>query len=338
MSVMTTEEKGGQPVGEDLTFRCLGSKIRVLVDPSDDPTLPTPEAAAQDVREFIERFDRTLSRFREDSELTAFNTDPRETVPASGLLRTLVRAGIWAAQRTDGLVDPTLQAEIERAGYRESRAGAEGLSAGELLEETGPRIAASASPSRNFDAIEVDDEAGTISRPPGVSIDPGGVGKGLAADMAAGLLEGYPRYLVSCGGDIRVGGGKTAENPFEVFVENPVSGRKPHFFRLGSGGIATSGTTARSWRNADGKVAHHLLDPSSGRPSRTGLISCTALAPSALEAEVLAKQALLSGPEEAGRILGGHGGILVHEDGAVEVAGESRIRFRIPSQEDEESR
>ena len=338
MSVMAAEEKDDRTVGADLSFKSLGSEIRVLVDPSDDPELPTPEVAAQGVREFIERFDRTLSRFREESELTAFNTDPRQTVPASGLLRTLVRAGIWAAQRTDGLVDPTLRVEIERAGYTESRAGAEGVPAAEILEEAGPMVAASASGTREYDEIEVDDEAGTISRPPGVSIDPGGVGKGLAADMAAGLLEAYPRYLVSCGGDIRVGGERATESPFEVFVENPVSGRKPHFFRLGSGGIATSGTTARSWRNADGKVAHHLLDPSSGRPSRTGLISCTALAPSALEAEVLAKQALLSGPDEAGRILENHGGILVHEDGAVEVAGESRIRFRIPSQEDEQSR
>lgn len=320
----------------DLSFRSLGSVIRVLIDPADDPAFPAPEVDAQDVKEFIERFDRTLSRFREDSELTAFNSDPRPTVPASGLLRTLVRAGIWAARRTDGLVDPTLEGEILEAGYTESRAGAEGLSPGEILEEAGPRVPASASAARQFETIEVDDEAGTISRPPGVSIDPGGIGKGLAADMAAGLLEDYPRYLVSCGGDIRVGGEKTAEDPFEVFVENPVSGRKPHFFRLGSGGIATSGTTARSWRNADGKVAHHLLDPSSGRPSRTGLISCTALAPSALEAEVLAKQALLSGPEEAGRILENYGGILVHEDGKVEVAGESRIRLRPPSPEPDE--
>lgn len=322
---------GGVRSAADLSFRSIGSEIRLLIDPSDDPALPAPELAAETVREFIERFDRTLSRFREDSELTTFNADPRQTVPASGLLRTLVRAGLWAAEKTDGLVDPTLQAEIERAGYTESRAGAEGLSIGEILEEAGPRIAASASESRKYEAIEVDDEAGTIFRPPGLSIDPGGIGKGLAADMAAGLLEGFPRYLVSCGGDIRVGGEKAAEDPFEVFVENPVSGRKPHFFRLGSGGIATSGTTARSWRNADGKVAHHLLDPSSGRPSRTGLISCTALAPSALEAEVLAKQALLSGPNQARRILGNHGGILVHEDGRVEVAGESRISFRTPS-------
>lgn len=316
----------------DSEFDSLGSKIRVIVDqPRDQGVAPAPEAVDR-VREFIEHFDRTLSRFRPESELSTFNSDPREIVPASDLLRRVVTAGVEAAHATDGLVDPTLQADLERAGYVESRAGRKGLPADQLLGDSGRPRAAAPSSSQLYEAFEVDNEAGTITRPPGVRFDPGGVGKGLAADLASELLLGYPRYLISCGGDIRVGGEESPGTPFDVFVEHPITSRKPHFFRLGTGGIATSGIAARSWRNSDGSVAHHLLDPSTGDPCRTGLIGVTALAESALEAEVLAKRALLAGPAEGLALLGrNRGGLVVHEDGRVEIAGKARIRLHIPS-------
>ena len=57
-----------------------------------------------------------------------------------------------------------------------------------------------------------------------------------------------------------------------------------------------------------GRPAHHLLDPSTGRPAWTGLVGATALAPTALEAETLAKIALLSGPARGLRVLARHGG------------------------------
>lgn len=317
--------------GADLEFESLGSKIRILIDPSLDRAVAPATEAAQEVRGFIEGFDAALSRFRPDSELSVFNADPRETVPASALLRRLVRAGVEAARSSGGLVDPTLQADLERAGYVESRAGMEGLPAEQLLGEATATRSAAPSDSRLYESFKIDDEAGTITRPPGIGFDPGGVGKGLAADMACELLEAYPRYLVSCGGDIRVGGEMAPGKPFDVFAEHPTSGRKPHVFRVGRGGIATSGVAARSWRNSDGSVAHHLLDPSTGEPCRTGLIGATALAPTALEAEVLAKRAVLAGPAEGLALLARDGGLVVHRDGRVEIAGEARIRFRLPA-------
>lgn len=320
-------------VSNDISFKALGSEIRVMVDDSESEGLAPAGEAAAEVERFIHRFDETLSRFREDSELSRLNRDEREVVPASGLLRTALRAGLWAAETTDGLVDPTLIPEIEAAGYRSSRAGMGGLTMEELLDEAPDRRPARAAEGRGWTGFEVDDEAGTIRRPPGLGFDPGGTGKGLAADMAAGLLQGYPRFLISCGGDIRVGGPQAGESPFEVFVEHPASGLRPHLFKVGSGGVATSGIGARSWRQGEGRPAHHLLDPRTGEPVWSGVIGATALAGTAMEAEVLAKAALLSGPEKAREILSRHGGILVHETGEVEVAGRAGLRVRLPELE-----
>ena len=66
---------------------------------------------------------------------------------------------------------------------------------------------------------------------------------------------------------------------------------------LGCGAVATSGLNVRIWRRADGRYAHHLLDPATGEPAWTGLVGATALGATALEAETLAKAALLSGPD-----------------------------------------
>jgi thiamine biosynthesis lipoprotein len=87
------------------------------------------------------------------------------------------------------------------------------------------------------------------------------------------------------------------------------------------GAVATSGLDVRLWRAPDGEPRHHLLDPATGEPAWTGLIGATALAPTALEAEALAKAALLSGPRQAARWLRHHGGLTVRDDGDVELHG-----------------
>ncbi len=314
----------------DEQFDAMGSRIRVMIGPPADPGLDSAEEAGRRARKFIHEFDRSLSRFRPDSELTAFNEDPRREVPASELLRKAVKAGLWAAESTGGLVDPTLLDEIESAGYVESRAGLSGVPVEESLNVAPARKLAHARASQDWRGFTVDDDRGTISRPPGLRFDTGGTGKGLAADLVAESLQGYSRFLISCGGDMRIGGRDAADDPYDVLVEHPVSGRKPHSFRLGSGGVATSGINVRAWRRPDGTTAHHLLDPSTGQPCWSGLIGVTALGETALHAETLAKAALLSGPEGAREVLSRHGGLMVHESREVEVIGRVSIRFRIP--------
>ena len=95
---------------EDRRLRLMGSDVRILASP----------AAADEVEALLRDYDARLSRFRPDSELSALNADPRETVPASALLRDAVRTALQAARSTDGLVDPTLLDELEDAGYVDS--------------------------------------------------------------------------------------------------------------------------------------------------------------------------------------------------------------------------
>ena len=324
-------------VEHDLSFRCMGSDMRVLVGEPLEPALPGPSAAAEAVRAFLVDFDQRLSRFRLDSELSVLNRDSRFVMPASELLRHAVRAASWAAERTGGLVDPTLVGELEQVGYEGSRDGIPPATLSAAIAAAPPRRRARPNPNSRWREIRVNDSTGTVVRPPGVRLDSGGTGKGLAADMAAGLLCRYARFVVDCGGDLRVGGPGAADDPYEIEVEHPLTGQRILVLRVAGGGVATSGINVRLWRAEAGRFAHHLLDPETGEPAWTGLVGVTALGSTALEAETLAKAALLSGPEGGRAWLAEHGGVLVHDSGKAERVGlrelaPERVRFVLPGQ------
>jgi thiamine biosynthesis lipoprotein len=205
-------------------------------------------------------------------------------------------------------------AEIEEAGYAAS------LSGGSAASPQAPMAPfPSHTPRKRQSAwrsISVDEEAGAVIRPPGVKIDGGGIAKGMLADVVAESLERCEVFAVDCCGDLRLGG--RARRARRIRVEDPFGGEPLHELSLQSGALATSGTTRRAWLGPDGRRAHQILDPRSGRPAFTGIAQATAVAPSGLLAEVHAKAALLSGPEGAADWLP-FGGVLVHDGGEVEI-------------------
>jgi FAD:protein FMN transferase len=301
----------------DLDFGMMGSHGRlVLADRVAGPQ-PSPRLthAAADARALLAELERRWTRFDLASDLNALTGDARSELPVHEHVRALIRAGAWAGRVSGGLVDMTLGAEIARAGYDRHWTG-ETAPLSEALAAAPPRAAASPHPAARWQGLGVDRRAGTIRRPPGTVLDSGGLGKGLAADLVAARLAGL-RFIVDVGGDLALGHG--GGGPHEVAVTHPLTGATAHCFHLGGGGVATSGIHQRRWLDEHGVPAHHLLDPSTGRPAWTGLLAATAVGRSALEAEVLAKVALLGGARGARRVLAAHGGVLVHEDGAVEV-------------------
>jgi thiamine biosynthesis lipoprotein len=152
-------------------------------------------------------------------------------------------------------------------------------------------------------------------------LDLGGIGKGLAADLCAGRLDDYELFAVDAGGDLRIGGSETRERLVEV--QSPFSSVPVLSFPLLRGAVATSGISTRVWRRGEA-FAHHLIDPATGESAWTGVVQATALADTALEAEVLAKTALLSGPSKGAEVLEDKGGVLVLDAGDVTIAGPLR--------------
>ena len=260
------------------TVEVFGGRVALLGAGREAPlALAVAEA-------LLRRMHAALTRFDPGSELCRLNDDSRPTVPASALVRRLAAAVPYAGALSDGLVDATVEPAF----------------APERTAPAGEPRPASPDPQRRWAQVSAD--ATAVSRPPGVALDSGGLGKGLAADLVADRLLGLPSYAVECMGDVRAAGTERTlrvASPWDdgVLAELPLT----------DGAAATSGVTRRGW---------HLIDPSTGRPARTGIVQATALAPTALEAEVRAKAALLAGPGAARAHLP-HGGLLVLDDGEV---------------------
>ena len=153
------------------SFECFGGTTTVHV--RGECRLDAELAVDRSRVDLLDAHDR-LSRFRDDSELSLLNRDPRTTVPASRLLRQLAAAVKEAAVLSGGLVDATLLGEIERAGYRESIDPAAGRAALDERDRPARLGPARARPMQRWREIQVNDAAGTISRPPGLRIDSGG--------------------------------------------------------------------------------------------------------------------------------------------------------------------
>jgi FAD:protein FMN transferase len=291
-------------------FACFGSTCRVHVA-GDGPMGPANEAAAAVKRKLLD-WHSQFSRFEASSELTLLNADGRTTVPVSSLMARLAETAAAVGALTGGLVDATLLDEVQAAGYEE-HFDATSVPLASALALAPPRRPARPNRRAGWRELTVDRAAGTLTRPPGLKLDSGGIAKGLFGDVLALELADYASFAIDCGGDIELGGARGLDR--EVEVAGPFDERILHRFVLGGGAVATSGIGRRSWLLADGGPAHHLLDPRSGVPAFTGIVQVTALAPSGVLAEALSKAALLSGPADADRWLT-RGGAIVYDDGS----------------------
>lgn len=135
-------------------------------------------------------------------------------------------------------------------------------------------------------------------RAPG--FDPGGIGKGLAADIVIGeaLAAGASGVCVNLGGDLRVAGYNPRGETWTVAIEHPLMDEPVALVGLSAGAVATSTTLRRRW-NVDGHARHHLIDASTGEPSKSDLELVTVIAAEAWVAEVMAKAVLLRGSDRA---------------------------------------
>lgn len=299
------------PVEEAIeAFQCFGAGCAVLVTGSGPAG--TPGQAARRAKRRLLDWHAQFTRFEPGSELSRLNGDPRKTVPVSSIMGRFVEAALGAAAMTGGLVDPTLVAEIERAGYSE-HFDAVSVPLARALASAPPRVPGGASPAARWREVTVDRNAGTVTRAPGVRLDSGGIAKGMFGDVLASVLSGHESFAVDAGGDVRFGGTAGLLRP--VQVASPFDDSVLHVFELRHGAAATSGIGRRSWLDGDGRPAHHLLDPANGRPAFTGIVQVTALAPTATEAEARAKAAILGGPGNVAHWLT-HGGLVVYDDAA----------------------
>jgi len=260
---------------------------------------PRGERHAAVALDRINELEHLWSRFLADSEVSKMNAAQGEPVDVSQDTQRLVEVAMAASELTNGLFDPTLGTQLELLGYDRS-----------FDDVTGSAVAVAASPSRVGRPATIED--GRVTVPRDVSFDPGGIGKGLAADIVTEevLASGAWGVMVNLGGDIRVRGLAPEGDAWVVQVSEPtVGGGVLATVRLKEGALATSTTRKRRWIGPEGD-RHHVLDPATGLPAISDVMLTSVVAGEGWWAEAAATALLVSageGPSCAGLRVRGNG-------------------------------
>ena len=152
----------------------------------------------------------------------------------------------------------------------------------------------------------------------GAQLDFGGVAKGWAAHQAMERLRTDGPSLVDAGGDIAVSGLNSEGEAWPIGIEDPFQPDVNfEILYLENGGVATSGKDYRHWMQ-NGRPQHHIIDPGTGLPAETDILTATVIAPTVMKAEAIAKGIMISGSRDGLSWLDGDetlAGILVLENG-----------------------
>jgi FAD:protein FMN transferase len=269
-------------------FRAMGTTVEALIETEDE----RGPAALLAVGAEFERLEAVLSRFRQESALSRLNR--RGRIDGEPELARVVELALAAREETAGRFDPTIHDALVAAGYDRT------------FEDVPPDGPPDLVTGRYSGPGSARVNCGSVELERGVRLDLGGIGKGYAVDRAVASLARLGPCLVNAGGDLAVAG-LPRGGTWAVSVDTPAG---PLTLGLSFGGLATSGRDRRRWIRG-GEELHHLIDPASGRPAQSGWLRVTVAAPSAVAAEVAAKDVFL-GAEPAGR-----DAVLVALDGTV---------------------
>jgi len=262
----------------------MGGVLEVAITTETDGRAAAAQAARRAAQR-IEAWAARLTRFSTDSDLVALNTNQDDEVVVKPTLAAALRWALDAQRRSRGVVDATM---LDQRLAAESGAD--------------PQPVAGSSAWR----MAPSGRSAVVRRNHEFSFDLDGVAKGWIADRAADLLLGWPGVAVNADGDIAFHADRGVE--WLVEVTDPRASDAPPIatLRLSGGdgwtrsfGVATSGTSVHRWQLEDGRISHHLIDRRTGRPAQTDVIQASVVAPSAREAEMIAKTAVILGSERA---------------------------------------
>ena len=235
-----------------------------------------------------------LSRTAEGSELSALNAANGESVSygADDPLPKLIETALAISEATDGAFDPTLAPVLDAWGFTKDLRcvpSADELAA--LLAHTG----------RDKVTLEETADGYSVALSDGAQLDLGGIAKGYAADLLRAQLEkeGITSATLDLGGDVFVMGKKSDGSDWRIAVKDP--GDTESYLGIVSASdafIVTSGVYERYFEE-NGVRYHHILDPKTGCPAESGLVSVTVMCKNGAWADALSTACFVLGTDGA---------------------------------------
>jgi thiamine biosynthesis lipoprotein len=283
-----TDANAGDPPVAVRSMTAIGTMASVAVT---DPRRANEALGA--LANELRALDQACSRFRPDSELRRVEARGQtRPVQISPLLFEVIDTACRVAVETAGTVDPTVGSALVALGYDRDFSQ---INASDRPETADSFVAR---PAPGWWQITLDPEAGTVSIPAGVHVDLGATAKAFASDRAAARLSAALDcgVLVNLGGDVAVAGA-APDGGWAVGIAAHCATETDHVDQVVTilnGGLATSGTTARTWWRA-GRRVHHIVDPWTGEAAPAVWSLVSAAASSCVEANAWSTAAVVWG-------------------------------------------
>ena len=268
------------------------------------------QAALEAAAARINELDRTLSVNNEKSDIWAVN-HTGGTVTVSADTAALIGTGLSLWEETDGALNIALYPVVRAWGFTtgEYRVVDEGERR-QLLART------------DLGQLDFDVDTGTVTVPEGMELDLGSLGKGYAGDQVVALLRerGIQSAVISLGGNVQALGARPDGEPWRIGVQDPEdSGAYLGVLEVTDQAVVTSGGYERYFEQ-DGQVYWHIMDPATGAPADSGVISATVVGASGTLCDGLSTALFVMGVDRAADYWRAHGGfdfLLVDTEGTL---------------------
>jgi thiamine biosynthesis lipoprotein len=261
-----------------------------LRDSADAPD----HAAAID--SIFRRVDRSMNAWDSSSRVARLNAG--DTVRPDPLMREMMRRSRMVFRQTNGAFDPTVGPLVAFWGF-----GPDKRSAVDTLRLDSVR--------RLVGLPRLPRMQGRLALPPGMQLDFNAIAQGYTVDLLARYFNrrGLRHYLVEVGGEARTRGHNPDGKPWRLGIDKPTEkidqqDRFQVIIKLDSASLATSGNYRKFWVDSTTGLRYaHTIDPRTGRPAMSRLLSASVVAPSAATADAYATALMVMGTEGAQRFL-----------------------------------
>ena len=259
-----------------------------------DSALPikSQEFLLQDMQKRCEKLDDLLSAYKKDSDIGRINANSgKDMVPVDAVTFRLLECAKAYAEISDGAFDPTIRPAVElwKIGKKQERI-------------PNKKECQKISSLVNYKTIRFDTAAQSVLLEQlGQALDLGGIAKGYAGDVIRNELidNGITSGILNFGGTILTIGKKADQTDWKIGIQNPIQGRGAVIGSviLNQDALVTSGVNERFFIK-NGKRYHHLIDPYTCEPARTGVLSVTAAGGHAMELDAVTTALFILGVEK----------------------------------------
>lgn len=250
-----------------------------------------------EIDSILDAMDAQMSLWVTNSEISRLNNG--DSIFLSNEFHGVILRSLYLSELTDGAFDISIAPLIKAWGFS-GGLRKDSINVDSLMNYVGYKGLVSSRPGPMMEKYAL---------PKGYEIDVNAIAQGYTVDLVANLFNNLAvsNYMIEIGGEVRCNGVNVRGRKWRIGIEEPaeerVEGQFQTIVELDSMSLATSGNYRKYWEDERGQKVVHSIDPETGQPVISNLLSASVIAPNATTADALATACMIKGVVAASKML-----------------------------------